>query len=324
VRASGEWGAILVTGSAMISEMRGRARRSAGLLLFALIGAACGRVGYDYLAAVEADAGVAVDADPAGLLFGEAAPAFVTFGDISIEDPSFTADLLELYFIANQPGGSEIWRSTRAAPSGPWGVPAPVSELNGAGIQEHPGIEPDGLTLWFASDRPGGLGSTDIWKSTRASRADPWDEPVHVPELSSSSADSGITVARGGLLVILASNRAGAAGSRSFWTASRSSVSEPFGELRPVSEINSSRFDGDPWLSEDGLRVVFATQRDGGQRMLYTAVREDVDQQFEMRTSIRELNTSDREADPWLSPDLRYIMFSSNRSGIDLIYEASR
>ena len=39
---------------------------------------------------------------------------------------------------------------------------------------------------------------------------------------------------------------------------------------------------------------------------------------------ITELNTSSREQDPWLTPDLRYIMFSSDSGGRMDIYEASR
>ena len=39
---------------------------------------------------------------------------------------------------------------------------------------------------------------------------------------------------------------------------------------------------------------------------------------------IAELNTPAAESDPALSPDFRYIVFSSDRSGTMQLYEASR
>jgi len=35
-------------------------------------------------------------------------------------------------------------------------------------------ISPDGLTLYFSSDRPGGYGQYDLWVATRPTRGDDW------------------------------------------------------------------------------------------------------------------------------------------------------
>ena len=43
-----------------------------------------------------------------------------------------------------------------------------------------PFIAPDGLSLYFDSTRPGGLGGEDIWVTTRASVSDAWGPPVHL------------------------------------------------------------------------------------------------------------------------------------------------
>ncbi|MEM9659462.1 MAG: hypothetical protein AAF961_13975, partial [Planctomycetota bacterium] len=42
-----------------------------------------------------------------------------------------------------------------------------------------PELSADGLTMFFAAERPGGFGSADIWFSTRASVGDPWSDPVN-------------------------------------------------------------------------------------------------------------------------------------------------
>ncbi len=44
----------------------------------------------------------------------------------------------------------------------------------------HPAISPDGKTLYYVSDRPGGLGGTDIWKTERTDFGASWSEPVNI------------------------------------------------------------------------------------------------------------------------------------------------
>ena len=41
-------------------------------------------------------------------------------------------------------------------------------------------------------------------------------------------------------------------------------------------------------------------------------------------TAVTEINSSSRDADPWVSADLRTIWFSSNRNGDYDIFRASR
>jgi hypothetical protein len=48
----------------------------------------------------------------------------------------------------------------------------------------------DELTMYFTSDRPGGLGGDDLWFTTRASLDDPWDVPKNMSALNTSAADS--------------------------------------------------------------------------------------------------------------------------------------
>jgi hypothetical protein len=43
-----------------------------------------------------------------------------------------------------------------------------------------PYITPDGLTQFFGSDRPGGVGQRDIWVTTRPTLSAPWGTPINV------------------------------------------------------------------------------------------------------------------------------------------------
>lgn len=53
------------------------------------------------------------------------------------------------------------------------------STVNSVGWDAQPSISPDGSTLYFASNRPGGEGSSDIWKSEK-NRVGNWSRPVNL------------------------------------------------------------------------------------------------------------------------------------------------
>lgn len=91
------------------------------------------------------------------------------------ENPSLTADEKTMYFVRWDPFRS-IYMAERATDtSRQWNQPvwldSVVNHPSGTG---DPCITPDGLTLYFASDRPGGMGSgtADIWVSRRVNLGD--------------------------------------------------------------------------------------------------------------------------------------------------------
>lgn len=62
--------------------------------------------------------------------------------------------------------------------NGQWTVPAPVPFTADGSDYLQPMITEDGKTLWFASDRPGGMGGFDIWKS-EITEPGSYSEPVN-------------------------------------------------------------------------------------------------------------------------------------------------
>ena len=99
-------------------------------------------------------------------------PAFA--GDGVEADPWFTPDGRSLYFISTRSLDGvkrrdlDIWRVDRDG-AGAWGVPAHLPEpVNSPGAEWFPRVSTDGW-LYFGSDRPGGLGATDIWRARRDS-----------------------------------------------------------------------------------------------------------------------------------------------------------
>ncbi len=101
--------------------------------------------------------------------------------------PCISADFTTLYITRckkgkNQQLGCQIYRSTSDGEGG-WTEPeVEFQELGDSITTAHPAITPDGLTLYFVSDMPGGLGEKDIWKVTRESSGGAWGSPLNMGE----------------------------------------------------------------------------------------------------------------------------------------------
>ena len=99
--------------------------------------------------------------------------------------PCISSDFTILYFTRckkgkNQQLGCQIMSAT--AEGSDWSDPKVVlEELGDSVTSAHPAISPDGNTLYFISDMPGGLGEKDIWKVTRGEGGS-WSEPVNLGE----------------------------------------------------------------------------------------------------------------------------------------------
>ena len=108
--------------------------------------------------------------------------------------PSLSQDGLTLLFGAARQNSlgqldEDIYMATRETTSQPFGPPrnlgAPVNSL---GFGDYsPELSRDGLTLYFSSSRPGGLGEADLYVTTRESTDDPWEPPQNLgPNVNSS------------------------------------------------------------------------------------------------------------------------------------------
>lgn len=126
-------------------------------------------------------------------------------------EPTLVPDGSAVYFATWRGADTSwsIWSAARKS-SGEFEAPRPVAAVNRAGSHEVcPVISSDDRTLYFASDRPGGYGSWDIWVTTRASKLDSFGEPVVVSELSSATHDVPAWLSPDGCEMILSSYRGG-------------------------------------------------------------------------------------------------------------------
>jgi hypothetical protein len=81
-----------------------------------------------------------------------------------------------------------------AAASNPaeWSTPVNLGPVvNSAANDLAAELSKDGLSLYFASNRPGGAGANDLYVSQRTTVNDPWRAPTNLAMLNSSFGDAG-------------------------------------------------------------------------------------------------------------------------------------
>ena len=118
-------------------------------------------------------AGIYVSEQAADGSFGPAVRVIVSGGNIR---PSIRHDGLEIFFHSLRPGSIgnnlDLYVATRETVFDAWSEPINLgSPLNSELVDVQAYISSDRETLFFASSRPGALGSADIYMSTRTKRA---------------------------------------------------------------------------------------------------------------------------------------------------------
>ncbi|MBN2272418.1 MAG: protein kinase [Sedimentisphaerales bacterium] len=153
----------------------------------------------------------------------------------------FSSDGLEIYISSNRPGGYgdwDLWVLRRSSTDADWGPPENLGpNVNTSADDSVACISPDGLTLYWDSKRPGGLGYYDIYMSTRDTKDDPWGPAMNLgPMINSSSTDASAWVSPDNLELYFASYRSGGYGSADIYVAKRARATDPWGDP------------GEPWV----------------------------------------------------------------------------
>lgn len=123
-----------------------------------------------------------------------------------------------------QPNGSILAPSFSAFDNSEWSAAVNLGpEVNSPFADNNPTLSTDELTMYFASDRPGGLGLVDIWVTRRASLDSPWETPVNLgAPVNSPFIDGAPALSSDGHLLFFHSNRTGTAGGNDIWLTRRS------------------------------------------------------------------------------------------------------
>ena len=147
-----------------------------------------------------------------------------------------------------------------------WGAPANLAALNTSSLEGCPIESPDGLSLYFASDRPGGLGGIDIWYAQRTSTSAAWGSPVNAGSPVNSSADDFCPTPTDNGYLYFVSTRAGGCGGADIYRA-RMGAAGAWASYETLGcQVNSAGAEFSPSLVREGSDMVlyFSSARPGG------------------------------------------------------------
>jgi Tol biopolymer transport system component len=188
--------------------------------------------------------------------------------------PTFSRDGRLMFFGSNRPGGHgghDLYVSSRPDPNDDFGWTAPVN----LGPVINPTADEDGpayfenvvtglATLYFTSNRPGGLGDWDIYLS-RQNTDGSFSSPTLITELSTPQRDTRTAIRRDGLEIFITSDRPGSVGLLDVWVSMRATTFDLWSPpVNPDPSINTTANDGAPALSADGTTLYFYSNRPGG------------------------------------------------------------
>src|SRR5690349_16653781 len=131
---------------------------------------------------------------------------------------------LAIFFALLITASSNVFAQLRGGPKfSDWApvtsLPAPI---NSAFDDQAPVLSKDEKTLFFTSNRPGSLGSSeDIWVSTRRTKNSPWSRPVNLASLNTTSIERLRSLTADGLVLLFMSDRPGSNGQTDIWATSR-------------------------------------------------------------------------------------------------------
>jgi Tol biopolymer transport system component len=219
-------------------------------------------------------------------------------------------------------GGADATRDDAAADGtavtcSPFGAVTPLG-INAVENDGYPWPSSNGLELYFASYRPGGLGGSDLWVATRPDTASPFGAPVALAAVNSATNDREPSLSQDGRTLFFTSEgRAGGPGSVDIWSATRPDLVSAFGPPAPVLELDTASADRTPAIAASGLKICFGSDRPGGAGGydLWCATRSLTTASFGPPARVAELESSADDWSPWLAADERTILFASSRPG---------
>ncbi len=228
------------------------------------------------------------------------------------------------------PDARRVLRADVTSDAGPeygaWSDPVNLGPVvNSPYNDQHPAISKDGLSLYITSDRPGGLGGSDIWVSHRASNDDPWGAPENLgPNINSAGNDVAPAFTPDGHRLYFHSTGRGGCGLADLFVARRHDKRDDFG-WEPAENlgcvVNSAFADAGPTYFEDettGITTLYFTVQNNPPTS---------DQGFDIYATTR-MGDEDAWGVPVLVPELsspfRDTRTTIRRDGLEMILSSGR
>lgn len=203
---------------------------------------------------------------------------------------------------------------------GAWSTPTNIGAMINSTFNEFgPGLSPDGKSLYFTSNRPGGFGQADLWVAQRTNKNASWGTPVNLgPTLNTAAVEAVPSFSRDGRWMFFNSDRASGFGMNDVWVSFRVNPNDDFGWQSPMnlgSVINSAAFDAGATLVHEGEAetLYFNSNRSGNQEFYASARRKDGS--FGTPALVTALNSTGNDNRLTFRRDRQEVFFFSDRPG---------
>ncbi len=176
--------------------------------------------------------------------------------------PSLSSDDQTLHFGSSRRegfGNRDIWVSNWNEQAASWGEPENLgAPINSRSDEYNPELSGDRLSLYFQSNRRGGMGDVDIWVSHRSAVDQPWGEPENLgPNVNSTSFQAAPSVTDDGLMLFYFSDW-------NQYVSTRERIEDPWGPgVNLGLPVNNGSNLAGPEISNDGS-VLFFPRGGGG------------------------------------------------------------
>lgn len=201
-------------------------------------------------------------------LTGEWLPAEPIKGALNTEghdaNMSISPDGNQIFVYRNlgMRGSGEIFVSKKSK-NGKWAGAKPLEgHVNTSYFESSACLSPDGKTLYFVSERQGGYGCGDIWKSERIGK-NQWGKPVNLGKLVNDENDQiGVFIHPDGKTLYFSSNGHNSIGGYDIFKSQmdeKGNWGAPVNLGYPINTIRDERFFV---LSTDGLTAYYASNRE--------------------------------------------------------------
>ena len=186
---------------------------------------------------------------------------------------TISADVTKMFFTAcNRPdgrGSCDIYYSERL-PNGFWTRPRNLgAPVNSSAWESQPSISADGRTLYFASNRSGGKGKMDIWKSTLDNSGN-WSEPVNLEEINTADDDSSPFIHPDGQTLYFASDGLPGMGGKDLFVTRKDSDGRWSTPKNLGYPINTKHREEGMIVNAKGDMAYYSSDRDGNVRNIFT------------------------------------------------------
>jgi Tol biopolymer transport system component len=187
--------------------------------------------------------------------------------------------------------------------------------VNSSSNDAGPSISPDGLTLYFSTNRSGGFGGYDLWFTTRATIDDEWCPAVNLGQPPNSRYSYWEpSISSDGLTLYFSDGHSpqfgnrlpdGLGGQGDIWMITRTSIDDAWGEPINLGPVVNNQHAIHPSISSDSLSLYFQSHRSGslGHCDIMVTTRESIYDSFGDPMFLKNVNSSGADWTPDISAD---------------------